>query len=522
MLNDIQVAYGKNIIETLSEGMYDNPLFLFREYVQNSADAIDVAEKKGILPIGTGMINVIIDPNDRFISFEDNGVGIKKNDVVSVLLYIGGSSKNRMENKGFRGIGRLGGLGYCKTVKFETSVMGEKEKTILCWDAEKLHQILIDNENSSDASKLILEITNVYTEPCNEKEHYFKVSLIDVHNNSDELLEVDEVKKYLSMVAPIKFDFQKFRFVEKIENFLKENNIPKPCQYQLYVNGEEISKGYETPLKIDGGGEIEILDVECKLLVSNNKIIGWYWLGISRFEGVLSSKCWQRCIRLRKENIQIGEADCLSNHPRRGIVLWKEDRGNNYFFGEIHVLDKNLIPNSRRDYFIQDDACRNFEKTLSEEFVNLHTLYHRASELRSNIKKCEKAKQAKQDFSTKDRAGAFIDEKERKEAQKNVEKLEKEAKTAQKKLEEISTVPNINPIRKIYNEYIDNIKDYTVEDELQVIHASPKDGYLKDNVSPNTFKVLQKVFDVLQKGLTQDQFKFLKEAIIKKFVDYES
>ena len=35
--------FGKNVIETLSEGMYDNPLFLFREYVQNSADAIDSA-----------------------------------------------------------------------------------------------------------------------------------------------------------------------------------------------------------------------------------------------------------------------------------------------------------------------------------------------------------------------------------------------------------------------------------------------------------------------------------------------
>ena len=49
MLNDHDPIFGKNVLETLSEGMYDNPLFLFREYVQNAADAIDAAEKNGVL-----------------------------------------------------------------------------------------------------------------------------------------------------------------------------------------------------------------------------------------------------------------------------------------------------------------------------------------------------------------------------------------------------------------------------------------------------------------------------------------
>lgn len=56
MLNDHDPIFGKNVIETLSEGMYDNPLFLFREYVQNAADAIDAAEKDGILETGAGEI----------------------------------------------------------------------------------------------------------------------------------------------------------------------------------------------------------------------------------------------------------------------------------------------------------------------------------------------------------------------------------------------------------------------------------------------------------------------------------
>ena len=61
MTLDHDPIFGKNVIETLSEGMYDNPLFLFREYVQNAADAIDAAERDGILKNGAGQIEVVVD-----------------------------------------------------------------------------------------------------------------------------------------------------------------------------------------------------------------------------------------------------------------------------------------------------------------------------------------------------------------------------------------------------------------------------------------------------------------------------
>lgn len=99
--------------------------------------------------------------------------------------------------------------------------------------------------------------------------------------------------------------------LKRLSNFLEKNKLPQPPEYQLYVNGEDIRKGYATPLKIEGSKDIEIIDVECHLLTADDKIIGWYWFGISRFEGALPKKCWQRGIRLRKANIQIGEADCL-------------------------------------------------------------------------------------------------------------------------------------------------------------------------------------------------------------------
>ena len=69
MLEDYNPIFGKNVIETLSEGMYDNPLFLFREYVQNSADAIDAAEKCGILKSGEGEIIININGNESCLLY---------------------------------------------------------------------------------------------------------------------------------------------------------------------------------------------------------------------------------------------------------------------------------------------------------------------------------------------------------------------------------------------------------------------------------------------------------------------
>ena len=40
---------GKNILENLTSGMYTDSKFIYREYVQNSADAIDEAIKKNSL-----------------------------------------------------------------------------------------------------------------------------------------------------------------------------------------------------------------------------------------------------------------------------------------------------------------------------------------------------------------------------------------------------------------------------------------------------------------------------------------
>lgn len=524
MLEDHEPIFGKNVIETLSEGMYDNPLFLFREYVQNAADSIDAAVRSGILCEGDGQIEINIDPEKRLITFEDNGTGIPHGHVKKMLANIGDSQKDRKIDKGFRGIGRLGGLGYCQKVRFETTAKGEPVTSVLEWDARNLHEILADKNEHIHAGQLVKRITSTWEVDCDSEDHFFKVSLVNVNASSDELLDVDEVRKYLSMVAPVPFDYAKFPFIQKIEKFIADEHLPALHEYRLCLNGDEVRKGYETPLSIGEGKSIEILNVECRTVRANEKLVGWYWYCVSKFEGVLSKKCWQRNIRLRKSNIQIGEANCLSNHPKRGQPLWREDRGNNYFIGEIHALDEDLTPNSRRDYFNQDEACRRFEIAFMEEFEKLHRLYHDASAIRSAVNDIETAQAVRKDFEAKDRGGLFYDTKVRSVVLEKVRDAEEKAQKAKTTLEKYKAklTPQASlidspcsPVSIVLTTYTDGVKP-----SPSASFDPPKqsqNGYAKDNIKPSVKEALDKVFEVLSKMLPPEQAEPIREAIIKRF-----
>ena len=126
---------GKDVIESLTLGMYEDCRYIYREYIQNAADSVDKAVKEGIISKGSDQIMVNIDVDKRRIIIEDNARGIPSASAQAILRDIAHSTKKRGEDKGFRGIGRLGGLGYCSTLTFTTSFPGEDCKSIMVWDA---------------------------------------------------------------------------------------------------------------------------------------------------------------------------------------------------------------------------------------------------------------------------------------------------------------------------------------------------------------------------------------------------
>ena len=135
---------GKYTLESLTNGMYASPFDLYREYIQNAVDSIDDAISQGLIQKNDSRIEIFVDSKTHTIRIKDNGCGIGTKNAEKTLIDIGNSKKNRIVSRGFRGIGRLAGLGYCDSLSFITSAFGESEKTTITFDAKKLKQLFLN------------------------------------------------------------------------------------------------------------------------------------------------------------------------------------------------------------------------------------------------------------------------------------------------------------------------------------------------------------------------------------------
>lgn len=438
---------GKNAIETLTLSMYDDHKTIYREYIQNSADAIDNAVKLGLLETQkNGYIEIEIDSDEQRIVIEDNGTGVPMAEAEKTLKDVAASDKNREQDKGFRGIGRLAGLAYCKQMIFETSYAGEEYKTTIHWDAVLLQEILYDTKRKEDATTVIELITSVETEPEEKDKHYFKVILCDVNN--DELLDRHAVRDYLKMVAPVPYN-RTFSYFYKgfISQYMQDNGLHLD-EYEVFVNHEPISKCYNTSIYDEYGNKKENDEVKELAFIdfripATNELLAWGWYSISNFDGIIPEhkKNLARGIRLRKHNIQVGnESTLLKFHS-------DSKRGNFYFFGEIHAVHPELMPNSQRNDFTPTDTCKLFFDLLKSKFADHNKMVYFASNVRSAYRKIENEIKLLEELDSK----KFINNQQKEEHILKVKKAQKDAETARKDLKKYeSTIQDNEVNKKIY------------------------------------------------------------------------
>ena len=152
------------------------------------------------------------------------------------------------------------------------------------------------------------KVTELTTAKEKAEEHYFRVILEDV--TSDELLDGESVSDYLSMVAPVDMSSQ-FIFRNVINDFKKKHGIVVDT-YNIIVNGDQIYKPYTSFIYDETNGNKkkvdEILNIQFLLAKDeNDAIIYWGWYSISCLKGQMKPINIARGIRLRKENIQLGD-----------------------------------------------------------------------------------------------------------------------------------------------------------------------------------------------------------------------
>lgn len=114
---------GASILNIITESLYDKPIVIFREYIQNSADSLKSKCKSS--NACSLFSSVWSTDNDLF--FLDNGTGINPDDFLSKMQSIAFSGKDKETSIGYKGIGRLSGISYCKKLRFINIIDFNKE-----------------------------------------------------------------------------------------------------------------------------------------------------------------------------------------------------------------------------------------------------------------------------------------------------------------------------------------------------------------------------------------------------------
>ena len=176
-IDEEYLVIGKDILELLVNGMYVNPLTIYREYVQNSADSIDEAKEAG-LDVNQSRIKIQILHAERTVKIRDYGHSLSNEDFIRVITALGASHKRGLKLRGFRGVGRLSGLGFCQQLIFRGKTEKDKHVMEVTWDGRLLKQKIRDSSYTGNLREIVKEIVT-HEKVVNESqdERFFEVEM---------------------------------------------------------------------------------------------------------------------------------------------------------------------------------------------------------------------------------------------------------------------------------------------------------------------------------------------------------
>jgi hypothetical protein len=355
------VVIGKDVLELVSSAMYIDPMTVYREYIQNAADAVDAARAAGELGRDeAGRVEITTDSVTRTVRIRDNGCGMPFSEFGRKLTALGGSSKRGTTARGFRGVGRLAGLGYAQELVFRSRTHGENKVSELRWDCRRLKADLRDSGDDVSIAELIRNITALERiEIPDAPERFFEVELRGVIRlRNDRLMSPAAIGEYLCQVAPVPFA-PEFRFGAEIIKALSQ--YLDLGELDIRVDGSEtpLYRPHREQLAVEDRsrvnlGELSIVEVPGM----DGEVAGVAWVTHHEYEGAVPTGTLVKGLRLRVGNVQVGDNALLED-------LFPEPRFNAWSVGEVHVFDRRIVPNGRRDHFEQNAHFHNLLNHLT-------------------------------------------------------------------------------------------------------------------------------------------------------------
>ena len=368
------VTVGPSILGLVTSGIYDDPLAIYREYIQNAVD--ELSRLDGV----EGKVEITIDPRQKKVSICDNGPGLTYQECLEDLVPISQSKKCLGRDRGFRGIGRLSGLAFAESVTFLTRASGRDPVTRVVWSRTGL----ADRTNSTQPAEQGFQnwVSAETLDDFNGPEHFFRVEIDGVSRHAaGMLLNREAVRGYISEVCPVPLS-PNFPFFEQVREIFP--SLQSPYSLRITLDGVEkpVQRQYGSTIALAGNKEDNFHEFEEVRVPSidggGDAAVGW--VAHSSYLGAIPKGERIRGIRVRVGNIQVGDERVFDQ-------LFEEERFNRWCVGEVHVLDSRIIPNGRRDYFERDPHLRNLENHLAPIFGQIATRCRAASSNRNKEKK---------------------------------------------------------------------------------------------------------------------------------------
>lgn len=401
------IIVGRNLLETITSALYENPIILFREYVQNSLDAYNDATKlDGKQKIDDFKVQIDIDKEHKTIVITDNGYGIDSTQIFEKeMLSFGDSSKtDRSQFIGFRGIGRISALPFCETLIFKDKRVGSDTIDICVWEGAKYRDLLNSDAQDGDSfEKIVKSIVEIKSEPCdNDDTHYFKVEIIKYTFEIEEVMGNFNFEQSLRKLLPIKYSdiFLAGKIIEeKYRSFMNEELSDFMCS--VFYNDTELRKNYTDENHLLESNLVfwEVREKSGANSKPGDKI-GLLWFTFNK--KMTAAKDNDYGIMIRSKNVLMGDNDTFANlctNSKEHVATYSELTATlRGVYGEFLINSPNLKDNARREWFKTDEYSIYLKYVIVDFMKRLYKYRYAASSffrLRSDEKAEEKRSKLK-------------------------------------------------------------------------------------------------------------------------------
>ena len=376
-------SVGAGILNIITESLYDKPIVVFREYVQNSIDSF----KKSIVYCNKDILKCNIISNKNSLYFLDNGQGISNSEFENEMTKIAYSKKRRFNNIGYKGIGRLSGISYCQKLKF-INILSYKENRFqaYCIDCNSYNLIKEDESYNitsfKDLMNRIGKFSDVEATVLNESEQTILDKHKDMFNVRDtgflvimekpnsilqQLFNDENIINDLGWLLPVNFQKELYE-LDNIKILFKNlstkinNDIIPAESFNIYYNNVLIQR----PISQD-----MLRDYTCKC--NFEYAVGFHCFRKDRI--IIEKENAFSGIRIYIDNMLLcDETELLPILQQYGLLeqssneLLQSVRG---IGAMIYITDKmNILANARRTFIeINSENAIKFLENIAE-FIN--------------------------------------------------------------------------------------------------------------------------------------------------------